>query len=284
MKALRWAELQDRIFKRRLVEQMISDRKRWEQVEAVARDHASDSSGLETEVAGNPGTKDAALIFVDYAANSAEGIKALGTVADGWRQKDLKSPHARAQTRARRYVLPALLVLIVVAWVVLNDPVETHIALWRLTKSGNSELDVQRNARRLIDGARRSSLQARMDVRDQLGERLIDPRLGASTAEEVLKVLLAIRGEPGHPSFARTFDVLADCLRSRSVDVRARVHQALTFVVGEASGTNALPVGLRDWKPLSTHSAVDLEAVRDQWLACRREILRGQRDGSSNQP
>jgi len=270
-KTTAYVAVEDRLFMRQVLAQMLPPNSRQSEVEKLALQYA-DSPPLvvQAELNKTSSPEEKAQIAYDYATNSAYGLRPLGKLVKSWKLKGVRFPYHRAWTWLLVYATILVIITLIIVIVMFVGPGDEAFRVWRLGKAGNSITDVQRN-REVIEGWLDPKNRTAERVRSRLAVALQQPGLELSRADEILSLLLLNRGKYGEPQFIATGELLSDGLRCRSVDVRARINYALLSLADEygtnsAESPRALRLKeLRKWQPLATESPIDLEQKWGAW-------------------
>lgn len=275
-----YVAVEDRLFMRQVVAQMLPPGNRQQEVEALALQYAdSPPLVIQTELTKAGSALEKAQIAYDYATNSAYGLKPLGKLVKAWKPGSLRSPYDRAWRW--RLACAAILgvVSLVIVGAVLIGPGNEPFTVWRLVKAGNSTADLHRNHEVFKRWLAVTDPSAE-GMRSRLAAALQQPRLEMARADEIIALLLLDRGKPGGPQFVATAEFLCDQLRARSVDVRARIQYALLVLADECppppkdSPRDLRLKELRAWQPLAKESPINVEPRWRAWRAWWSELGR----------
>jgi hypothetical protein len=235
-------------------------------VAAVAQEYG-DTVAMDQELAAesDPDKKD--LILYDYATQSAFGLRPLTEELSKFGLKKSESPYFRAKFALWCWLVPQVALVVAIGWLCFSRAGEERFELWRLTKPGISQNDLNRARNRLSHFLAEGGTDADR-MRAKLATALDWPGLEVQRADEIIRLLLQYRGTKDSLSFRLTAQVLTNSLRVSSVDVRARVQHALLLLAKEASADETsptIPEALGKWQPLATDSPIDLEEIWRAW-------------------
>jgi len=252
-------------FQKRVLDRM-GDATFREAVLSVAQEYG-DTTAMDQELAAETDAKKRDLILYDYATQSALGLYPLTEKLNKFGLKKSDSPYFRARLALVCWVVLQLALVIGVGAACFSRGGEERFELWRLSKPGISQNDLNRARHRLshflAEGGDTSNR-----TRARLAHALDRPGLEVQRADEIIRLLLQYRGANGSPLFYLTAEALTNSLRVSSVDVRARVQHALLLLAKETAQREKmppLPETLNKWQPLATDSPIDLEEIWRTW-------------------
>ncbi len=142
--------------------------------------------------------------------------------------------------------------------------------LWRLAKTHSSLTD-QNRAQSWLFSTMHDDSHARSSILGPLMALLRDPSLPTDRADSVQQTILAARENLDSGEQARLGCQLAESLRTRNVDIRARIQRALQFLGPKPDPKSKLDqdgqTKLANWRPTDGDSITDIERYVDVWTA-----------------
>jgi len=261
--------VRDRLFSRAVVGHIATNKDRFDEVRTLALNYAESPASVNKELAATQDPTERAQIVYDYATSSSESLKPLSSAVKEWKLPNVTSPYTVAWRWMSAYIVIGLLVLVAVAIAVFGNRGNRWFLDWRLQQPGASSVDLLRTRRSLGNFLASDDAVAHA-MRVRLADTLQRPDLDMNRVDEILRLLLEHRGTPGSARFQEVATLLVDHLRTPSVDVRARVQHSLLLLSEEVQAPDDAEhelAKLKEWKPLTSDSPIDLER---HWRAWRK--------------